>query len=321
MALDGVVAPMISSTAAPAAVAADVVLTKDREGGGSGGGVALNMVIRQHPFSVTLDAWALLVGSMLLVAGMHWMQRCFLEGLVVGVPLVLLVRNDYVNFLLLGPGGTPATFAGYVRLTWYRLFALRDVFRPPTPPPDRSALSPPAGILSALPYRPGPRPLVAGLAPQRQLNQRADPSCYAALTRAMERLTRARPDALCTATSCIEKHGFGLFARHPVNVWGQGEICHIHEAEKSMHMSLHPDDIKEVLEKGWGQRHPLAFTGWGPIKAPLPSTFVMIYAPRGMFVWTFLPFSVISSSAGVDNARLPGEGREATTVGEGQDRI
>jgi hypothetical protein len=46
-----------------------------------------------------------------------------------------------------------------------------------------------------------------------------------------------------------------------------------------MHMNLHPDDIKEILEKGWGQRHPMAWTGW--VYTPVPSTFVMVYAPRG----------------------------------------
>ncbi|EFX02548.1 hypothetical protein CMQ_5909 [Grosmannia clavigera kw1407] len=238
--------------------------------------IMLNMVIRQNPFSITLDALAMLVAALLLVTGMHVLQPSLLEVIIIAVPLVLLVRNDYINFLLLGPGGTPPTFSGYLRLLWFRLFALRDVYH--SQPPSDTVLAPAAGILKELPYRPGPRPIVAGLAPQRQLNQPASGKCNVALRSAVEDLTRQYPDSLCTATSCIEKHGFGLFARHPVNVWGQGEVFHIHDSEKSMHMSLHPDDIKEVLEKGWGQRHPLAFKGW--VKAPLPITFVMIYAPR-----------------------------------------
>lgn len=247
--------------------------------------LSLNMVIHQNPFSVTLDAWAMLVSSLFLIAGMHFMQLSMLKAIIVAVPVALLVRNDYANFLLLGPGGTPPTFVGYLRLLWFRMFALRDVYH--SPPEADPNLAPSRGILGTatgdnkkeLPYRPGPRPQVAGLAPQRQLDQQASDSCDAQLRAAVENLTRKYPDTLCTATSCIEKHGFGLFARHPVNVWGQGEIFHIHDSEKSMHMSLHPDDIKEVLDKGWGQRHPLAFEGW--IKAPLPPTFVMIYAPRG----------------------------------------
>ncbi len=278
-------ATMPSSTSKLAAVNASTALSPHSSlalatSRGSGAGpsdIVLNMVIRQNPFSITLDAWAMLVASLLLVAGMHFLQASLLEGMIIAAPVVLLLRNDYLNFLLLGPGGTPPTFLGYLRLLWFRLFALRDVYHSP-PAVDRNS-APSRGILKELPYRPGPRPLVAGLAPQRQLNQRASTECYATLRAAVVALTCRHPDSLCTATSCIEKHGFGLFARHPVNVWGQGEIFHIHDSEKSMHMSLHPDDIKEVLEKGWGQRHPLAFSGW--VKSPLPTTFVMIYAPRG----------------------------------------
>ena len=241
-------------------------------------GLAINMVIRQDPFSITLDASALLGLSIMLVIGMHVVQHYIIECLIVAVPLLLLVRNDYENFLRLGPGGTPATPAGYARLMWYRLFTLRDPF---SPPPKSSNISPAAGILQQqnLPYRPGPRPTVAGLAPQRQLNQAGSPQAFNAMKRALDRMAAQHPHKFGTATSCLEKHGFALFARHPVNVCGNGEVCHIHNSDKSMHMNLHPDDIKEILQKGWGQRHPMAWTGW--VHTPIPSTFVLIYAPRG----------------------------------------
>ncbi len=38
-----------------------------------------NMVIRQYPFSVAFDAWALFLGSLLLVLGMHFMPALVLE--------------------------------------------------------------------------------------------------------------------------------------------------------------------------------------------------------------------------------------------------
>ncbi|KAJ9142067.1 hypothetical protein NKR23_g7416 [Pleurostoma richardsiae] len=249
----------------------------EKEKGSSSDGLAINMVIRQDPFSITLDASALLALSLLLIAGMHFFQRLLLEGLILAVPILLLIRNDYENFLRLGPGGTPPTPAGYARLTWYRLFTLRDPF---TPPPKDKDVSPSAGILQQqdLPYRPGPRPTVAGLAPQRQLNQAGSVPCFDATKRALGELAARDPNKFGTATSCLEKHGFALFARHPVNVCGNGEVCHIHNSDKSMHMNLHPDDIKEVLQKGWGQRHPMAWTGW--VHTPVPSTFVMVYAPR-----------------------------------------
>jgi len=43
-------------------------------------------------------------------------------------------------------------------------------------------------------------------------------------------------------------------------------------------MNLHPDDAKVVLEKGWGERHPLARGGW--MGKYVPREFVMVYAPR-----------------------------------------
>jgi hypothetical protein len=241
--------------------------------------MSVNMVIRQDPFNITLDAPALLAVSVLLVVGMHFVERVVLEFMIVFVPIVLLIHNDYLNFLKLGPGGTPPTPVGYARLTWYRLFTLRDPF---SPPPRDPTLQPSTGILARkpLPYRPGPRPNVAGLAPQRQLNQPGTLHAYNRLRAAIENLSARMPQKFVTATSCLEKHGFALFARHPLNVCGNGEVCHIHTSDRSMHMNLHPDDIKEILEKGWGQRHPMAWKGWW-IRAPVPTTFTMIYAPRG----------------------------------------
>lgn len=240
------------------------------------------MVIRQDPFYVTLDASALLAVSILLVLGMHFIDRPVLEFLIILVPISLLIHNDYLNFLKLGPGGTPPTPSGYARLTWYRLFTLRDPFSPPPVDPTQS---PAGGILSRLPYRPGPRPIVAGLAPQRQLNQHGCLTASASLRAALSALGARDPKRFVTATSCLEKHGFALFARHPLNVCGNGEVCHIHTSDRSLHLNLHPDDIKEVLQKGWGQRHPMAWEGL--IQSPVPRTFTMIYAPRGESLFSF----------------------------------
>ncbi|KAJ4297075.1 hypothetical protein N0V88_003992 [Collariella sp. IMI 366227] len=119
----------------------------------------VNMVIHQDPFSLTLDASALLAISLLLVLGMHFIDRPVLSVLTLLLPITLLIHNDYLNFLKLGPGGTPPTPSGYALLTFYRLFTLRDPFSPLLLPTHL-----PSGILSRLPYRPGPRPIVAGLA-------------------------------------------------------------------------------------------------------------------------------------------------------------
>lgn len=234
--------------------------------------------LHQRPVSVTLNASSIFMVALALVFLIHFLGSHPTEILVSLTPLLLLVHNDYRNFISLGPGGTPSTFAGYLRISWLRLWAIRDPFAPPTPDPTRF---PKEGILGRqpLPYRPGPRPLVAGIAPQRQLDQPGSRNCYLTLRRAMEKLSARSPLYFGTERSCLEKHGLALFARHPLQTNCQGEICHVHDSDHSMHMCLHPDDIREVLRKGWGQMHPLARAGW-LVQMPVSQDFVMVYAPR-----------------------------------------
>ena len=41
-----------------------------------------------------------------------------------------------------------------------------------------------------------------------------------------------------------------------------------------MHIILPPEAVEQLLEKGWGERHPMARRGL------IPPTAVMVYAPR-----------------------------------------
>lgn len=51
------------------------------------------------------------------------------------------------------------------------------------------------------------------------------------------------------------------------------EIAHLHGSESSLHVTLDAADVRCVLERGWGERHPLAGR-W------LHSGFTMVHAPR-----------------------------------------
>lgn len=239
----------------------------------------LSCVLRQQPISITLDGTSIFLSALTLVLLIHFLGPQNAELLVSAVPVALLIHNDYRNFLNLGPGGTPSTFTGYLRISWFRLWSLRDPFIAPDADPTRL---PTNGVLlrHRLPYRAGPRPLVAGIAPQRQLDQHGSRNCYRMLRKSMEKLAGRTPTKFGTERSCLEKHGLALFARHPVQTNCQGEICHVHDSDHSMHMCLHPDDIKEVLAKGWGQRHPLAWRSRFLV-SPVSADFVMVYAPRG----------------------------------------
>jgi hypothetical protein len=186
---------------------------------------------------------------------------------------LLHLYTDYKAFLALGPGGTPSTITGYVRTKTLSLFALRNPYLP-NPATQREQ-----GYLRQLPARVKPRPVTRGIAPHRQVTQRASPALYQRLAAELCALVTADPERLVLGTSCFEKHGTGLFSRSPVRRTCGGEICHAHPSDGSMHMTLHPADARVVLEAGWGERHPLARGGW--FEKFVPEGFVMVYAPRG----------------------------------------
>ena len=145
------------------------------------------------------------------------------------------ILNDYNNFLALGPGGTPSTFTGYLRVSYLRLFALRDPFQPPS---LAQAFYPCKSYLRNLPQRSGPRPEVAGIAPQRQITQKCSCKLHLALRKALLDLVEANPLLLQKGNSCFEKHGLALFmaASQTCPMVEQlnptckntGEICHLH---------------------------------------------------------------------------------------------
>ncbi|KAL2828501.1 hypothetical protein BDW59DRAFT_50051 [Aspergillus cavernicola] len=207
--------------------------------------------------------------------------------------LIHSIRKDYHAFLALGPGGTPSTPAGYLRICILRLVTLRNPLSPPLIPPT---LHPKTGFLTrhTLPQRPGNRPTVTGIAPQRQLTQKSSPAMYDTLASEIRRLAGNHPNTLYTATSCFEKHSTGIFYRlpdptlnpqpnsqpHNHRITCNGEACHSHPSDGSLHLTLHPADVKLVLERGWGQRHPLARDNWWWVTRIVPAGFVMIYAPR-----------------------------------------
>jgi hypothetical protein len=199
------------------------------------------------------------------------------------IHLTTIITNDYRAFLSLGPGGTPSTPQGYLRIKFLSLFALKDPYTPsylPSTPSLRGRLCTP------LPQRAGPRPVVAGIAPHRQRSQRPPAPIFASLRAGIEQLAHAHPRRLLLGTSCLEKHGPGLFVV-PAGAWGEmtallrcgREVCHAHPSDGgSLHLTLHPADEANVLNAGWGELHPLARGGW--LTRFVPQRFMMVYAPR-----------------------------------------
>ncbi len=234
---------------------------------------------QQSILQITLSGPSLVSTILAIIISIQVLKPSLTCTLLALAPLPFVIYNDYENFLSLGPGGTPSTFLGYLKITYLRLFALSDPYTPAT---HSEKIYPVIGYYqrahSWLPERTGPRPKIAGIAPQRQLDQPGCSKMYQMLRTSLENLATKHPNSFRTGTSCFEKKGLALFARDPINATCRGEICHVHHSDRSMHMNLHPDDAKVVLEKGWGERHPLARGGW--MKAYVPREFIMVYAPR-----------------------------------------
>ncbi|KAK5120911.1 hypothetical protein LTR85_005695 [Meristemomyces frigidus] len=194
--------------------------------------------------------------------------------LAIVLTLVVHLYHDYLAFIGLGPGGTPPTIAGFMRVKLLGYFALRNPYEPaPLPPRFKDS----SGYLVHPPQRQGPRPETRGIAPHRQITQKPDKGVYEKLAQAIKNMG-ASNENLLIGTSCFEKHGTGLFSISPAKSTCQGEICHAHPSDGSMHMTLHPADARIVLEAGWAERHPIARGGW--FERFVPGGFVMVYAPR-----------------------------------------
>ncbi|EME49400.1 hypothetical protein DOTSEDRAFT_163739 [Dothistroma septosporum NZE10] len=183
------------------------------------------------------------------------------------------LRNDYKAFIALGPGGTPQTVYGYLKVKALSLFALRSQYLS-APVPRHFIVK--QGYLKSLPRRNRRRPKTVGIAPHRQIEQKPDQETYNKVACAIEAMAPGENNDLAIGTSCFEKNGIGLFSKIPANQTCRGEVVHIHPSDGSFHMTLHPADANTILEAGWGERHPLAGVFFNRF---LPVGFMMVYAP------------------------------------------
>lgn len=94
----------------------------------------------------------------------------------------------------------------------------------------------------------------------------------------LEEIAAANSDIVIVRQSGLEKMGQAIFlsdglqAPTAASKTG-GEICHIHDSDGSLHVSLSNADGKEVLSKGWGERHRLS-------GKYMHLGYTMMYAPR-----------------------------------------
>src|SRR5271155_1531667 len=191
-----------------------------------------------------------------------------------------IVKKDYEAAVARGTGGTPSSFLGYLELNFFRLFR---VCNPRTAPEVSPQLYMQRGFLERLPIRQGVRPRIVGLAPQRQITQIGPKPIYEALAGIVVDFERTHQAQCYLGRSTFKNNNTALFARATEysRTKYHGEICHAHPNDGSMHLNMHPADIKTVVEAGWGERHPLARENWWwNLICPIPAGLTLVYSPR-----------------------------------------
>jgi hypothetical protein len=124
--------------------------------------------------------------------------------------------------------------------------------------------------------RDGPRPETTPTNPHTQLTQNAPPDLQERVFEFARGL-----DGVAVGPSHVSVPGARAFhlpasaqnAREAFMV--EGEFAHLHPAsDGSLHMTLPPEIVDQVIENGWAERHPLAG------QYGLPANIVMVYGPR-----------------------------------------
>jgi hypothetical protein len=191
-----------------------------------------------------------------------------------------IVKEDYEAAVACGTGGTPSSFLGYLELNFFRLFR---VCNPRTALGISPQLYMQRGFLERLPIRPGVRPRIVGLAPQRQITQIGPKPIYEALAGIVVDFERTHQAQCYLGCSTFKNNNTALFARTTgySRTKYHGEVCHAHPNDGSMHLNMHPADVKTVVEAGWGERHPLARENWWwNLICPVPAGLTLVYSPR-----------------------------------------
>lgn len=203
-----------------------------------------------------------------------------LMALGIFLTLFNFIRSDYQAAVARGSGGTPASFLGYLEISFFRLFRIRNTRVAPEISPR---LRMQRGYLESLPMRNGVRPKIVGMAPQRQITQIGSKEMYNALSKIIIDFSRANETNYYLGRSTFKNNNTALFARTTgySHTKYHGEICHAHPNDGSMHLNLHPADVKAVIEAGWGERHPLARSNWyWNLICPIPAGLTLVYSPR-----------------------------------------
>ncbi|KAL7272410.1 hypothetical protein RUND412_004786 [Rhizina undulata] len=187
--------------------------------------------------------------------------------------------RDYRAYLALGEGGFPHNVWGWLLTSATRLLKRETVS---VGEYERDG-NKERFLREGLGERRGERPRTGvHPVPHRQVEGIPEGRVRELTAALLPRIHASHPTTLSLTTSLHERHLPALFIHpslqtpHPVAADAWREIAHVHSnADCSLHVILAPQDCREVIRKGWGERHPCS----GRVKG-LPKEYLMVYAPR-----------------------------------------
>ncbi|KEF56018.1 uncharacterized protein A1O9_07598 [Exophiala aquamarina CBS 119918] len=202
--------------------------------------------------------------------------------------LLRFIKFDIQSILSTKRGIAISSLAQNIYERWLYALSVSD----PLSPPARSSSSS-RGYLETLPQRTGPRPSVGGTRNLKQTTQTVagtEKDLSNRLRTVITTINTTYPHTTYLGRSTFEEGNVTLFARHRVfdHTKYYGEILNADKFDGFMSTKLHPSDVRTVIEKGWGQRHPLSSrrAAWFLCLAgqhqviPTPESRVVLYAPR-----------------------------------------
>ncbi|KAL7416830.1 hypothetical protein BDY24DRAFT_412318 [Mrakia frigida] len=210
-----------------------------------------------------------------------------------GLAGLTCVVLDYRAWISYGTGGFPPNPLVYLVMSLFRFARLLfgadgRAASPLLKAGKRGSGRDQLKYIEDLPERRGPRPTVIGRpVPHRHWGEQQPAAVTEAVSSYRSRLARLNPTLLVERTSNLERAGPSL-GLHPevltpregkkfTDKWGKGEVVHVHENDRSLHVALSPLDAANVIQVGWGERFPLA-----GLLSFVPVGYVMIYAPRDL---------------------------------------
>lgn len=249
--------------------------------------IFLGTITNESTGTVSAKLMILLSDLYSLMGSGGYLCSVLISAFVFAYSFLMTIFSRKHAYIVLGRGGTPATWFGYISITVLDFFCINKTI-------SMASTGTGTSYLSSLPQRTGPRPNVVGIAPSRQedcIPAISPIATHSDFVSELHALAATHLSKFLIQDSFLEGAIPTLFALQPTSPsfaeFGN-EIGHPHEKDGSMHLVMHPADTATVINAGWGERHPLCannkkwWVDWHHAHGDrpcAPGSLVLVWAP------------------------------------------